>query len=552
MHKSSHIVLLLGAAFLVPVMASLIGCGDAGLGNTNDNGDANANESVDGDAPIPPDSDIASPAEAAEAIVAMGDAQMYAYASLLEMFSDDGTRPLFDMTVELDDSDYETITEITQRVVDMADAYEAASVFLLNQSESPAAKLVYVNHKPRFPKGFLGAMKDFFIGWARGNGSRRAEDIAGIATQVPAHEREAMFQTARDRFGEQVGNNSEEFFANLVNGDLNNISAQMHKDFSDNPIDLPGYVGVGQNAGKRPLDIAAEEGARGLQAGAQVVIQGNLVIICSKFPKFCTGFDKAEKIIDKLNDIGEDPLGALGDEVKDGIVGRGQEWLGDKTGVSVDLEAVSDKFETFTGVVKNLGQDSDDDFGVIDTVFSGDDDQDGSEEGTTSDDVEVLVLSGDEDDGNPVVVVVPGDGDGEETDITVPDGDYNVTVIGDEETTEVPGVNVPPGNSTVILVDLEGEKPTEGNFSMSMSASPADPGPSESVVVTVRILPATEGVQIDYSVSGTDGYYNSGSPMTNSDGLITFSIPGGAEGIVDTVSATITSTGSSKSFSYVF
>ncbi|OVE81849.1 hypothetical protein BVY03_02605 [bacterium K02(2017)] len=70
--------------------------------------------------------------------------------------------------------------------------------------------------------------------------------------------------------------------------------------------------------------------------------------------------------------------------------------------------------------------------------------------------------------------------------------------------------------------------------------------------VTVNTNLPTTGCSISYSVKGTDGYTQSGSPKTNSSGQISFSIPGGADGVSDTVILTETSSGSSTTIGYTF
>jgi len=85
-----------------------------------------------------------------------------------------------------------------------------------------------------------------------------------------------------------------------------------------------------------------------------------------------------------------------------------------------------------------------------------------------------------------------------------------------------------------------------------VSANPPDPGPSESVTMTVKIFPAEEGVPVSYSVEGTDGYTNSGTQNTDADGVISFTIPGGATGIQDTIKVSIPSKGLEGSTTYSF
>lgn len=82
--------------------------------------------------------------------------------------------------------------------------------------------------------------------------------------------------------------------------------------------------------------------------------------------------------------------------------------------------------------------------------------------------------------------------------------------------------------------------------------SPADPSPLETVTVTATVVPAVGGCTVAYSVSGTDGYSDSGSPATNSSGQISFTIPGGAEGVNDVVTITESATSVGTTLTYIF
>lgn len=71
-----------------------------------------------------------------------------------------------------------------------------------------------------------------------------------------------------------------------------------------------------------------------------------------------------------------------------------------------------------------------------------------------------------------------------------------------------------------------------------ISPSPADPAPHQGVTVTVSSIPVASGCSVGYSVSGTDGYTQNGTLSTNASGKISFYVPGGADGVVDTIHAT--------------
>ncbi len=73
-------------------------------------------------------------------------------------------------------------------------------------------------------------------------------------------------------------------------------------------------------------------------------------------------------------------------------------------------------------------------------------------------------------------------------------------------------------------------------------------GSSTSAVIS----PVMSGVTVAYTVSGTDGYYDSGTARTDAGGRVTFAIPAGASGVVDTISVTAVLAGVTKTESYTW
>jgi hypothetical protein len=57
------------------------------------------------------------------------------------------------------------------------------------------------------------------------------------------------------------------------------------------------------------------------------------------------------------------------------------------------------------------------------------------------------------------------------------------------------------------------------------------------------ISPASASVTVSYTVSGTDGYFDSGRLLTNASGQVSFGIPPGATGVVDQITVTAVLTG---------
>lgn len=80
---------------------------------------------------------------------------------------------------------------------------------------------------------------------------------------------------------------------------------------------------------------------------------------------------------------------------------------------------------------------------------------------------------------------------------------------------------------------------------------PLDPGPGQSVTVIATLIPAVEGCDITFDMTGTDGYTKLGTYTTNSLGEASFYIPGGAGSVVDHVTIT-TSNGKTYTVTYTF
>jgi hypothetical protein len=63
--------------------------------------------------------------------------------------------------------------------------------------------------------------------------------------------------------------------------------------------------------------------------------------------------------------------------------------------------------------------------------------------------------------------------------------------------------------------------------------------PLQGVRVTARLSPVTEGCLVTLAVTGTDGYSDMQSITTNKSGEASLQIPGGAESVVDLVTAEV-------------
>jgi len=96
------------------------------------------------------------------------------------------------------------------------------------------------------------------------------------------------------------------------------------------------------------------------------------------------------------------------------------------------------------------------------------------------------------------------------------------------------------------IIMTSGSDPAE-SFSVT-SISFVSIGGATSAVIS----PAFPGVTVQYTVSGTDGYYDSGSLQTDGSGTVSFSIPAGASGVTDTISVSAVLSGHIATTTYTW
>lgn len=74
---------------------------------------------------------------------------------------------------------------------------------------------------------------------------------------------------------------------------------------------------------------------------------------------------------------------------------------------------------------------------------------------------------------------------------------------------------------------------------VTLTVVPEKPVVGEPYVAHASVSPAKEGVELDLSVTGTDGFSRQDRQTTDTTGTVTFeTIPGGEEGVVDTLTVT--------------
>ena len=108
------------------------------------------------------------------------------------------------------------------------------------------------------------------------------------------------------------------------------------------------------------------------------------------------------------------------------------------------------------------------------------------------------------------------------------------------------------GLGVKLLIQAEDalRKVRQQQYIIKISILPADPAPNESVTVTLEIVNSLEGTEVTYSLAGSDNYAQNDKLSTNADGIVTFFVPGGEEGVVDNFTVTVGDV--SETYTYSF
>lgn len=102
-----------------------------------------------------------------------------------------------------------------------------------------------------------------------------------------------------------------------------------------------------------------------------------------------------------------------------------------------------------------------------------------------------------------------------------------------------PATGTPNGPPIVTPIDPGSFGTCDKVVSVNAVTEPADPGPGQTVLVHATSVPPVAGCTMKFSIHGTDNFSKAEDETTDASGTGTFSIPGGAAGVVDTVTVSI-------------
>ncbi|MBF0219609.1 MAG: carboxypeptidase regulatory-like domain-containing protein [Gammaproteobacteria bacterium] len=277
--------------------------------------------------------------------------QYGAYADLLALFSNQGTTALFAQSVDLGgegsqqlDENYNKIYEIAASWEGVDDAFNSALAGV--DSRTSANKQSSTNGRQ---KGLIESSYNF-IGWMTGSHERARKNVVAVLGSGDAGTNTAMTKQMYSLLKEMqasgefsatapLGNNEDEFVRNLLDGKLDNVAHRIHNHAVHDPDS--DYGAIASSVGSRPLDIAYKEGVEGISKGVDLYKAVGSKIITSGLggSEFADGMEKAETIIEKINDaekLVSDPAGFVSGKIESAVEDRAKEMLVSKTGMNED------------------------------------------------------------------------------------------------------------------------------------------------------------------------------------------------------------------------
>lgn len=472
---------------------------------------------------------------------AIKQARLY---DVLKAFSNDYNSEFLqnDLTYEEIDAVFENLTYVLQYEDEIDNA-----VNTINKAESST---LLGKQKSKYHDEFLGvgsALKDFFT-WASGSGERSRKRILKVASNMPEGERSKLYNNLRKNWKDK-SDNEQDFWNKLEKGDYDTQAPQMFNDFyHDAETDFPF---IAQDKDLKIQKIVVKEGAEGISKGAKVIVE-----VTKAATPLGKGIELVEKV-DEYKEKGEKLFKNPGEFVKDEIKGK----IADKIGSYIDVDGMIDGADIGeeagealkTILDAGLGSDNPSDW-VKSTIDWGlakivDSDENGKQ-------IDMVVAENEDKDKQTQFVLGVGDkkvGVNTEIDIGLPEGIWNIKAIDPDGIIDEVISEIVSGLETLVLVstDEDGEH-QKGKYSLSVWISPANPDSYQSVTVYSKIYPEKSGVSITFSVTGTDGYSNTETGTTDSEGKCSFYVPGGAEGVVDDIIIKIDDTGLTRTLTYTF
>jgi len=254
--------------------------------------------------------------------IVISNVEAEVYADLLNYFTDNGTKPLFDPTLDLGETD-KTLAEMNydSMIIRSGDVYAALQPCL-------DASFTYLQKEPSSTvrsytqtRGLFKAAGDFFS-WMGGTRTHTRDQILTIMKN-DAQAKQEVYDEAKILWqNKDFGANPDEFMKKLQTGEFDNEVNYLHKSLSDNPDTT--YFMIVQEKNLGFMNKTLDEGKEGIKKGVDLYVESAKVIADGGLGIEGGGFSKGYDYAKNTTEI-------VGATEKDGVSGGFFKWLSNKT-----------------------------------------------------------------------------------------------------------------------------------------------------------------------------------------------------------------------------
>lgn len=310
-----------------------------------------------------------------------------------------------------------------------------------------------VLQRPTQTRGIFSSTKEFFS-WVSGSGERNRERITTIASNMTAADRSRLYNGMRNEW-KSKSKNEADFWKKLEDGDYDSSAGQIYNDFyHDGETE---FSDLAQERGLTPQKIVVNEGAKGIETGANVVLDATSAVV--------PGFGAGTTVV------------KVGDNVEK--MTKSVSW---KEAAEHGFHAVTDILEEVTGDIGYTGFNGSDVVNAIrnkvdETVFTKDDKEETKgkvsvKEKNKDKSTSIVIVEkkggATTSDGSPSIYISTKNGISDGVDMLVKAGKWLVTVINEKGYRGTVEVEVEAGKVTVTEVNTQepesDDEMSKGNY----------------------------------------------------------------------------------------
>lgn len=305
-----------------------------------------------------------------------------------------------------------------------------------------------VLQRPTQTRGLFTSVKGFFT-WASGSGKRSRDRIVTISSNMNSSERNKLYKSMRKEWKDK-SNNEADFWKKLEKGDYDTSAPQMYNDFyHDGETDFP-YLA--QEKGLTLQKIVMEEGAKGIEAGANVMIDVGSTLV--------PGFGKGVTVVKVADNVEK--------------MAKSDTWT---EAAKHGFNAAADILEDAAGDIGNAAFNAGDVVSgmreIVDSKVFKEGDKNEAKGKVTVEDKnpkksKTVVIAqkkggGVNNDGSPSIYVTAKESISKEIDMLVKAGNWLITAVNEQGMRETVAVKVE--NGKIAIVEVNTEEPEEEDTS---------------------------------------------------------------------------------------